>query len=628
MDIVWPEGIDCIIAIDFGTFKTGYSYCHKELDSGKIHVQDNFRGDYTDYKNFTCILYRDGKPTAWGNEALDLATEELKSDYLIENFKMDLIGDENPNKLQEDSQITNQKNQRKGFEQMLMGTKTMYTSSEKIHPNNTPEIKNDLNLKKEVNHCPFSIPRSVRGKNFNVVNVIVDFLTLVKDEALQYIKKTVNYDIKKTRWIITIPAIWSEKMKDIMLWVCNKIGIGPEHCPHFTFALEPECAMVSMKKDWIDGKNVLVNDAGGGTVDFSCFKKRNGNLVQIYQPEGCPAGGTYVDQKFFDWFFEKIECGRNNIKPRHQMRDEILRSDEYLIMKKKWWIKKHIFTGEESCTIPVAKLAKKMNVKISDINQNGHLVINATQMKIFFKESIQAINDKNHQIIKDLLIKNEKIDTYILAGGYGESTYLFNSIIQYIKTNFSNQKIEIKLIPEAGKSVLKGAIFYGLNKSLISERICPSTYGVGVNELFGLKSYHTENRRITREDGNDYCIDCFHLLATVGESIKTNTFKTTTVCVDQGLNLNGASISLFSSNNKTIPHFTDTNDCSELTNITIPGNFYYNSNGILKNGANRLDIFVKLFFGAEYLKMEVEILQQIFKAEVKWPSNSGFLKKN
>ena len=67
----------------------------------------------------------------------------------------------------------------------------------------------------------------------------------ISDFALEQIKITSNIIVKKEdiKWVVTIPAIWEERSKQIMINASIKAGLIDENSDKSLFlALEPEVA--------------------------------------------------------------------------------------------------------------------------------------------------------------------------------------------------------------------------------------------------------------------------------------------------------------------------------------------------------------------------------------------------
>ncbi|KAH3779785.1 hypothetical protein DPMN_157591 [Dreissena polymorpha] len=102
----------------------------------------------------------------------------------------------------------------------------------------------------------------------------------------------------------------------------------------------------------------------------------------------------------------------------------------------------------------------------------------------------------------------------MLVGGFAESTYVQGKIRRELP--------ELRLVvPEdAGLAVLKGAVIYGHNPSLVVSRIMPYTYGMGGLETFDPKTHFGRDK--INKGGRWYVYDWFKIFVKVNEHINVN----------------------------------------------------------------------------------------------------------
>ena len=124
-------------------------------------------------------------------------------------------------------------------------------------------------------------------------------------------------DLERIQWVLTVPAIWSDKAKYKMELWAHKAGlIRKDIKDHIRIVYEPDCASISCQyelnsesqlldsKPFEQGDKYILIDAGGGTVDIACHEIVNENSMQeIHHPTGGPWGSDYVDV-----YFEKFLC--------------------------------------------------------------------------------------------------------------------------------------------------------------------------------------------------------------------------------------------------------------------------------------------------------------------------------
>jgi hypothetical protein len=139
------------------------------------------------------------------------------------------------------------------------------------------------------------------------------------------------------------------------------------------------------------------------------------------------------------------------------------------------------------------------------------LKLHSDVIKGFYQKSMDNIT--NH--LTFLLRKQELTgcDTLLMVGGYSESPLLQ----QRIKEAFPHMKIVIP--SDAGLAVLKGAVIYGHNTTVIAQRICKYTYGNSESHEFSPQCSHPPSRT-SYVKGVKYCHDIFFAHVHAGDIIK------------------------------------------------------------------------------------------------------------
>jgi molecular chaperone DnaK (HSP70) len=139
-----------------------------------------------------------------------------------------------------------------------------------------------------------------------IVDVISLILTKVKTEAL---KKIRNYDSnindKDIKWVVTVPAIWSDINKQIMIEASLNAGLIQKDSEQSLFlAYEPEAAAYYCQYDGIpipENKPYIVCDLGGGTADIVCHMKIKRNnqvrIREVHRPVGGPYGSNEINKE-------------------------------------------------------------------------------------------------------------------------------------------------------------------------------------------------------------------------------------------------------------------------------------------------------------------------------------------
>ena len=159
------------------------------------------------------------------------------------------------------------------------------------------------------------------GKELPLKLVIQKVLETIKDIAIKEIAKNRPHfekETEKIKWVVTVPAIWDEQQKSVMMESCESAGLINDNTDKsLFFALEPEAASLycSINKEieqkyFKSGEYYIVCDLGGGTGDIVAhLVGSNNNLNEIHPSCGGNFGSNEIDKYIFkDIIFKLFGC--------------------------------------------------------------------------------------------------------------------------------------------------------------------------------------------------------------------------------------------------------------------------------------------------------------------------------
>jgi molecular chaperone DnaK (HSP70) len=87
---------------------------------------------------------------------------------------------------------------------------------------------------------------SVDGREMNLMTVISESLRFIAEKAMLKLEEQVGKIVKaKIRWVLTVPALWSDNHKQFMRRAALQAGIIDElNSPNLLLCLEPEGASI------------------------------------------------------------------------------------------------------------------------------------------------------------------------------------------------------------------------------------------------------------------------------------------------------------------------------------------------------------------------------------------------
>ncbi|XP_017277223.1 heat shock 70 kDa protein 12A isoform X5 [Kryptolebias marmoratus] len=492
-----------VVAIDFGTTSSGYAYAFtKEPEC--IHTMRRWEGGDPGVSNqktpTTILLTPDRKFHSFGYAARDfyhdLDPSESKHWLYLEKFKM------------------------------------------KLHTTANLSIDTDIH--------------AANGKRVKALDIFAYALAFFKEQALKELSDQTgsDFDNNDVRWVITVPAIWKMPAKQFMREAAYKSGLVPRENPEqLIIALEPEAASIYCRKlrlhQMVDlgtqttqngfspndnvgsgmsqGDRYVVMDCGGGTVDLTVHQIRlpEGHLKELYKASGGPYGSIGVDYEF-----EKLLCkifGQDFI-------------DQFKVKRPAAWVDLMIaFESRKRAAAPdrtnplninlpfsfidyykkfrghsVEHALRKSNVDFVKWSSQGMLRMSPDAMNTLFKPTIDHII----QHLTELFDKPEVSDIkfLFLVGGFAES-----SLLQQAVQNMLQGRSRIIIPHDVGLTILKGAVLFGLDPSVIKVRRSPLTYGVGVLNRF-VEGKHPPEKLLVK-DGTRWCTDVFDTFISADQSV-------------------------------------------------------------------------------------------------------------
>ena len=248
---------EVVVGIDFGSSGSGFAYSY--FDKNKI-IHGQIYGASVDHKVPTEIILDDNNYTVkFGSECIKYLKEKgFETGHYFKGIKMHL-----------------------------------YENKSTIIANNS-------------------------GKEVPLKLVIQRVLETIKQLAIKEIAKnrpSLEKETDKIKWVVTVPAIWTEKQKYVMMEACIGAGLINQNTDKsLFFALEPEAASLycSINKEierkyFQEGEYYIVCDLGGGTGDIVAhFVGSNNNLNEIAPSCGGNFGSNEIDKLIFQEIIQQL----------------------------------------------------------------------------------------------------------------------------------------------------------------------------------------------------------------------------------------------------------------------------------------------------------------------------------
>ena len=424
--------------------------------------------------------------------------------------------------------------------------------------------------------------KSTNGKEINIEVVISFLLRKISDEAINQIRRSSGKECAKNeiRWVVTIPAIWEEKSKEIMINASKAAGLINVNTDLSLFlALEPEVAgifyfssLYSKFDEELYDTPYIICDIGAGTVDICTYikkrtKKENDNLIddddlkfiessennlitndndnlikepkedifdsiliEEYPPIGDDHGGNYINEEFIRRLIENL-FGKENVENLKNIKIKRWKEFEEKIEK----LKKE-FSDEEphdcylDCRIFYDNKDKEKSLEIytNEYKKNHfrykyELKINPDdEWDLIFPSQIFA--DITKEVANDIFLKLEEVynnvkKAHIIFTGAGSKNA---NLIQYITEIIDKKKLllEIRSTYQPEISIIKGAVLFGFQSNIIRKRKAKYTIGVRTSRVWDENLYKDKGEKTYIElMKRDECTNLFTKFITRNEYI-------------------------------------------------------------------------------------------------------------
>ncbi|KAF2654972.1 actin-like ATPase domain-containing protein [Lophiostoma macrostomum CBS 122681] len=311
------------------------------------------------------------------------------------------------------------------------------------------------------------------------VDIASDYISAIYNHALRVIAGKVPkayLDMLDKYFVLSVPAVWSDKAKDTTLRAARNAGMSP-----IELIKEPEAAALYtlnyLKKQGLEvGDAITICDAGGGTVDLVSYEIVSLNpleLKELCPPTGGIAGSMMINKRFENWVKDMVgERAFFDLKEHDAYRRAMKDFDENI---------KPGFRGKDDdvsyVNFPMANIKDN---KARGITGNT-LPLSADDMHEICQPVFEEIDKLvKHQVNEVRLKRMDEghpkgaaIKAIFLVGGFGESAFLKASL------DATHKNIQIIQPNGAWEAIVKGAALSKLPEQVtVVSSVAERHYGV------------------------------------------------------------------------------------------------------------------------------------------------------
>ncbi|KAI9217117.1 hypothetical protein BC828DRAFT_391965 [Blastocladiella britannica] len=344
----------------------------------------------------------------------------------------------------------------------------------------------------------------LRLQNRSAVQIIADFLCKMLEQIrTDFAASDRPFDIDSISWVLTVPAMWTDKAKDHMREAAFLAGMtATRDSPSLILCLEPEAALLSSSfppNDMAFDDVILSVDVGGGTADMSAMVMTEDATAPFGRKfnEVVPSRGTVHGSIIIDTMFERyIE---EQVGPAAWV---ALRSDTGAWAKilAQWVSIKHDFDSDSTATaeLTLSRAALKAVRGAASPEAVDRLLSGgadagsdsddddkdafddimyipvATLRRIIGPVVEQAIA-LAIEMMRDCEMHGQPVTKVVVVGGFAGSRYL----VQQLRAALHqiNPAISVFVPSVPGSAVLTGAVLYGMAPKIVASRVLQRTYG-------------------------------------------------------------------------------------------------------------------------------------------------------
>ena len=394
------------------------------------------------------------------------------------------------------------------------------------------------------------------NKTLSLELVIEKVLEKLKDLCLDQLNKSYKYiEESLIKWVVTVPAIWGDFEKGIMMEACQRIGlIGEEDDKSLFFALEPEAASLfcakndGIRKEFLEkGKYYIICDLGGGTGDIvTHLVGSNSHLEEVKPSTGGGYGSNEIDKKIFRQIIKEL-FGYEDFNSLLKKYKELDIREDLNVVYDGWCnLERDIKYFKEGSTLEKVKNNEKYPIccdvfedffddeSINDLvdRYNNNLFDDSLKLSVrsqkkwivefpykiinnYIEEQSEAICYEIKKIHSD---SNMEIDSIIFVGGYCSNEIL----ISKIKANLGEKYFYMQPSNPC-LAIMEGAVLFGLNPSIIDIRIAKYTIGMEIRSEWDEELHSKQGTKIYDENDKIWrCEDCFYKFIEVNQKLKFN----------------------------------------------------------------------------------------------------------
>ncbi|PLB55168.1 actin-like ATPase domain-containing protein [Aspergillus steynii IBT 23096] len=350
--------------------------------------------------------------------------------------------------------------------------------------------------------------------NKSAVQVTADYLERLVRHAKQIMlqdRLIPDQTDMNLRYILTVPAVWSDKAKDRTMSAAIQAGLPAED---ISLISEPEAAALHALRKVLPGSFsgndvFIVCDAGGGTVDLIAYRIKTLEpleLVEVTEGTGRVCGSLFLDERFenlvrgrmgaekYDFLPDPCKDAvrsywQDRVKPYYAGREEKSETSTGPSQSCSTLEDSDTVVGDDEYTepdkfIPIANVQDDPTIPII----GGCFPLSANDLERIFEPIVRDVEELVAGQVATIAQRGFSTKAIILVGGFGSSPCLFNRLKK------GHPTARILQPQDAWSAVVRGAVHRGLQGNQVESRIARRHYGATCGVPWLPKVHSTQNR--------------------------------------------------------------------------------------------------------------------------------------
>ncbi|KAI9271864.1 hypothetical protein BDA99DRAFT_477977 [Phascolomyces articulosus] len=471
-------------------------------------------------------------------------------------------------------------------------------------------------------HLDESLHRPPLENELTPVQAVADYLTALHEHTLEELSRGFanNYDPDTFRYCLTVPAVWSDKAKNLMRQASIQAGLITPSDPsdRLTLISEPEAAALYCEETMAeqvqlqDNDRIMICDAGGGTVDLIVFQvnfpngvyesasddddsasRKKRQLKEVTKGMGESCGSVFLDARYRELLETKLGTSvMSKIYPR-EMNDLM---DQFIDTIKPEFNVTEDYYVTLPRSVDISDLPSSLRDNDDGDLDEGILKLSGEELK---KEVFDPVVDKVLLLIEQQhqQIPDGRLDFLFLVGGFGSSKYLYQRIHDVYKDTKVNQIV--CPAERAALAVVRGAVYHGVNPRVVVSRVSRRTYGINADLLYD-DAIDPPSSRVVKPDGSVKCKTGFFTFVKKNDELSVDHCIQKEFFVYYGRD-KSVDLYLYATENDTIPRYFDAPGVQCVAKMSVP---IPTMPGMSMN--DHLNFTVRMYFGTTEIRMEAD----------------------